>query len=1141
MKTRPSLLSICIVAATAAIVATRSAVATTPIEMVSDPALSPDGKQIAFSWNGDIWSVASEGGVAVQLTTDEARDSQPKFSPDEEQLAFVSSRSDSDQIYVMPVSGGAPQQLTYHTEGYALLEWYPDGQSLLTQATRDHFWRRPERFFQIKTEPRTGEHLLFDAYGSNGTLSADGKRLLFTREGTRWWRKGYHGSQASQIWLYEFSSGKFKQVVKNDAGCRSPLWHPDSKKFYYVSGQSGSFNLWERDLASAKETQLTDFSDDSVSFPCVSRDGSTIVFRHLFDLYRLRPGTGKRPEKLKISYKGDVSREPTMRRTLKSATEVAFSKDGLEVAFIAGGDVWVMDTELREPKQVTNTAEEERDLLFAPDGETLIFASDMGEQCDIWQATRENSKKYWWQNDQFTLKRLTNDTEVETGLSFSPTGDHVAYLRTRGDLWIMSPDGTGKRRIFTSWNEPDYDWSPDGKWLTYAVSDSDFNRDVFVAPIDGSREPFNLSMHPDNDYAPVWSPDGSMIAFTARHITDEVDIHYVDLLAEKSEETSRDRKLKKAIEKLQKARKSKSSGAATKTAEPAASAQPEGAAKPAAKTPPPAKKPTTKPASKEVPDNAGNAAPAAAGAVAPPKPVVIDFEGIHDRIHRVSIPNSTESGLFWSHDSKRLAFQATVDAKPGTYTISPPEDLKPKLLTAQTGSQATWISQGNQILWLVSGTPASFSTSSSHGTSYSFRVAQAVDVGLRYETTFMQCWRAMRDNFYDGRLNNRNWDSIYRKYAPMARISVDTAMLGNIVSMMLGELNGSHLGFYVTSGTRRRGRSDSPDSSDKWRETTAHLGLRFDATFRGPGLKVRDIILHGPCDKTVSRVKPAEILLSVDGTAVDPDMDMTTVLNGRLDRDMTLRIKGTKGAERDVVIRPTSYSAVRSTLYEMWVRHNRELVSKASGGKLGYLHIQGMNMPSFYRFEQELYEVGVGKDGLVIDVRENGGGSTTDRLLTALTQPQHALTLPRGGKQAGYPQDRTVYATWNKPIVAMCNQNSFSNAEIFSHAIKTLKRGHLVGVRTSGSVISTGATQIMDLGFLRMPFRGWFLINSGLDMEQNGAVPDFEVWPQPAELPAGKDRQLDKAVQVLKADVQKWKQRKQPKLQTAAELRAAAK
>ncbi len=236
-----------------------------------------------------------------------------------------------------------------------------------------------------------------------------------------------------------------------------------------------------------------------------------------------------------------------------------------------------------------------------------------------------------------------------------------------------------------------------------------------------------------------------------------------------------------------------------------------------------------------------------------------------------------------------------------------------------------------------------------------------------------------------------------------------------------------------------------------------HLGLRFDPKFKGPGLKVRDVILDGPADKADSRIDAGEIVLSIDGQAVDPDMDLTKVLNGSVARDIALKVKNEKGEERDVVIRPITYGSVRSTLYEMWIRHNRELVDKASEGKFGYLHIRSMDMASFYRFEQELYEVGFGKDALVIDVRENGGGSTTDHLLTALTQPDHAITVPRGGGP-GYPHDRRVYATWNKPIIVLCNQNSFSNAEIFSHAIKTLKRGRLVGVPTSGSVISTGGS-----------------------------------------------------------------------------------
>ena len=188
---------------------------------------------------------------------------------------------------------------------------------------------------------------------------------------------------------------------------------------------------------------------------------------------------------------------------------------------------------------------------------------------------------------------------------------------------------------------------------------------------------------------------------------------------------------------------------------------------------------------------------------------------------------------------------------------------------------------------------------------------------------------------------------------------------------------------------------------------------------------------------------------------------------------------------------------------------------------------------SFREYERQLFNAGYGKDGLIIDVRENGGGSTTDHMLTTLTQPIHAITVPRNGGE-GYPQDRKIYATWNKPIVVLCNQNSFSNAEIFSHAVKQLKRGKVVGVTTAGGVISTGASGVMDVGTLRQPFRGWYLLN-GEDMELNGAVPHFEIWPLPGELPAGKDRQLNKAVQVLKKEVKKFQKQPRPELRKATE------
>jgi tricorn protease len=500
---------------------------------------------------------------------------------------------------------------------------------------------------------------------------------------------------------------------------------------------------------------------------------------------------------------------------------------------------------------------------------------------------------------------------------------------------------------------------------------------------------------------------------------------------------------------------------------------------------------------------------------------------LHERLRTISLPNAEETELFWAFDSKRLGFVATIKGQKGLYAVSFPAPGSPTLIVGEEGTHARWISMGNQIVWLSNGRPASVSVSSNKQTSYGLLVRTAVNVGAKYRAAFDQCWRIMRDHWYDQRLGNRNWDEVGRKYRDAAGRATDDLTFSTIVAMMLGELNGSHLGFSPSGST-----DDS--STDAWHPSTAHLGVRFDANHQGPGLKIRDVLPRGPAEAERSRLRPGETILSIDGAIVDPAADTASLLNGSLPRDVRLRVAAVDGKERDVVLRPIPYEVAGRLLYEQWVRDTRKRVEDASQGKLGYVHIAGMDQVSLFRFEEELFSAASGKSGLVIDVRENGGGFTTDHLLTMLTQPTHAITVPRGGTP-GYPQDRRVYAVWNKPIVVLCNQNSFSNAEIFSHAIKTLKRGKLIGVPTAGGVVSTGAVSIMDVGTLRLPTRGWFLPDTGQDMELNGAVPDVLLWPHPGDMPQGKDEQLNEAVRVLQEDVKQWEQRPLPKLIKATE------
>ncbi|HBJ85983.1 MAG TPA: hypothetical protein DDZ88_19370 [Verrucomicrobiales bacterium] len=746
---------------------------------------------------------------------------------------------------------------------------------------------------------------------------------------------------------------------------------------------------------------------------------------------------------------------------------------------------------------------------LSPDGKTVAF----GWQGDIWTAPTSGGR----------ATRLTTHAALDSGAAFSSDGKQIAFnseregfkmlytmpagggepkqLTFHTDGCIADADGKNAKRVLESWNPVSVTFSPDGTWIAYSQADEWFNDDIWLMPLDGSKPPYNLSRHPDNDSRPVWSPDGKMIAWTGQREIREVDVFYVNLRAEDDEKTKRERTLVKAREKIAKSAKP---AAAPKKEEPP-KAEPKKDDKPAD---------TVAKAEEKKPEEPKKEAPK-------PKPLQIDLEGIHERVHRLKIADSTEHSLVWSPDSKRLAFQSQSVEKKLTRTVEFPDELTPKQLGTVALTNAAWLKADDQIVGLLDGKPASINVKTGAPKTMSFRAQQAYSRAEKLRAVFDQCWQVMRDRFYDDKLGNRDWSAVRAKYRDMAAESPDMKGAVECVWLILGELNGSHLGFTMGASNTMSG----------WREETAHLGLRFDATFAGPGWKVRDVIPKSPASRKESRVEAGEVVLKVDGKDVTSAMDASSVLNGPMERDVVLIVQnGDK--TREIILRPINYTMARRLLYDAWIENNRTEVEKASGGTLGYLHISAMDDASFQKFQEELYHAGAGKDGLIIDVRENGGGSTTDHLLTALTQPRHAIAIPRGSQTSGYPQDRIIYATWQKPIVVLCNQNSYSNAEVFSHAIKTLKRGQLVGVQTAGGAISTGATSIMDVDTLRLPFRGWYVLSNGQDRELMGAKPDHIVWPQPGDKI---DRQLDKAVEMLKQDVTSWKKRPQPKLIRATE------
>jgi len=331
---------------------------------------------------------------------------------------------------------------------------------------------------------------------------------------------------------------------------------------------------------------------------------------------------------------------------------------------------------------------------------------------------------------------------------------------------------------------------------------------------------------------------------------------------------------------------------------------------------------------------------------------------------------------------------------------------------------------------------------------------------------------------------------------------------------MLGQLNASHMGLYGS------------DREKTQSEKTGLLGI--DIRTLSTGVEIIRVVPDSPADKINSKLNKGDVILAVNGNFVNEKVNFWSLLANTVQEKILLQVKNKDGVQREVIIRPVS--SLKNELYNEWVKDRRKLTEQYSGGKLGYLHIRGMDMTSFERFERELTAAGYGKEAIVIDVRYNGGGWTTDYLMAVLNVKQHAYTIPRGAEsnlsnnkkyRNYYPfSERLPFFVWNKPSIAICNAASYSNAEIFSHAYKNLDIGTLVGKPTFGAVISTGGLGLLDGSFVRMPFRGWFVKANDMNMDKEPARPDIDNDNSPDYRAKGVDEQLKKACEVLLEQIQ---------------------
>jgi tricorn protease len=1046
--------------ALAATVLASASFAQTSVSFPRYPGLSPDGKTLVFSYQGDLWISPTEGGApARRLTSHPAYDGRAQFSPDGKEIGFQSLRYGRNEAFVMPANGGPARRLTNYGGGNGFQGWAAGGKKVLISSVRE-LTRRGQTLYTVNNSDKPGRPI--PVLGLNnligGQLSPDGTKLVFSRGATDWPRIGYRGSANADIWVYDLTTKEFKQLTEFDGQDMWPLWMPDSKNVVFVSERDGAYNLYKISASGGKATQLTKYVGEGVRFPTVSADGSRAAFEvgDRIETVALT-GAASAPKMVTLAVAADDKSNPVENLTLSSgASEVVPSGDGEQVGFVVRGDVFAAPATGGKAVRLTDGPQREGDLAWSPDGKTLIYVKD-GDFYALTSTDTDEPKLS--KSLKRSSTRLTSTASPESSPHFSPDGKKLAYVRGKGELVVSDADGKNDKVVIKVLNLQELNWSPDGKWLTYSAEDEEFNSEIFVLSLEPGSKPINVSRHPRNDYAPSFSPDGGKLIWMSERSERQFDIFWVYLKKDDDERT---------VDGWQRLKEKK---------------------KPAG---PPTAPPT---APTLAPPNSG-----AGGGAA----VAVDAEGIHERTRRLTASPGNEVGpvVTASPDGSTLvAFSAGPEIQLAVIADGAPS--QPPRRMAAGGGGLTW-AKGTLFYLAQGGTIAAASPAAPEARPVAFRAKLTADKRELQKAVFEEAWEVMNQVFYDPKFHGADWPALREKYRPMAAAASDPMDFYDVIRLLMGHLNSSHIG--ITPGIISDGGATPIP--------TGLLGTIWDESYSGPGLKVARVLKSSPADRAESKLLPGEVILAIGGTTLTADTNPDELLADTVGEKLPLTVKGTDGKEREVLIVPAATTAVGSLLYDDWTSSRQELTHKLSGGKLAYLHIQGMDKLSQDKFEAGLYAEAYGRDALLIDVRDNGGGSTADYLLTMLSQPRHAYTIARDGAP-GYPTDRLPYYPWRKPAGLLINENSYSNAEIFAHAFKQLDRGPIFGIPTFGAVVSTGAASLLDGSQIRTPGRGWYRVSDGVNEEHTGAEPDTRVEISLADELAGRDPQLEAAVKAL--------------------------
>lgn len=1079
------------------------------------PAIDPDGRRVAFVHAGDIWLAAIDGGPAERLTANPASHSSPRFSPDGAAIAFSSGRSGHGDVYVLPLNSGAVQQLTFHDDYCTVDDWTPDGTAVYFSSQRDQLG---SALFRVALSGGTPAPIYAEPMEQLAQLSAspDGASLAFANMRNAWWRRGPTPFAPDEIW-YGPSTADYA-ALRPLAGPTAPhpyagrncwpLWAPDSRGVYFVSDRDGHENLWYQPLAGGPPQQITRFTDGRLFFPQIARRNGLIVFERAGGIWRCDPVSGA-AEPITISVRADAKYTPVrVDAYTRSYSELRLSPDGKKVAFVARGEVFAdfadkeTDRDLRQGPsfRITDTPARESAIAWTPDSRSLVYISDRHGEDELYRydfAPRNET-------------RLTTDATAKTLLRISPDGTWAAYVRGHDAIWLQRLDGGETRElcrggfIFGA----DLAWSPDSRWLAYLGQDERFFSNVSVVPIDGG-EPRQISFLSNLGGGDLrWAPNGQFIVFTSEQYRAERQIVRVDLRPPAP--IFREAEFEKLFERQEQPKPPPAAPPATPPADTAPETpieeEPTEPSEPLDKTSADLQPADAAPVQSETTPG-GEPAPAAeapAPPQAPAEPIV--FDGIERRLHFLTSIQMNASVEAISADSRDLLFLAFVAGKVNIWTLpldEPRAEQPPRQITASDSrkSHLQFTPDGRAFFYLEDGqiTLRKF-PNGNDPVRLATRAEVKVDFHAEKHQIFTEAWRLLRDSFYDATFRGQDWNTVRATFAPLVAGAQTPGELHTIINVMVGELRASHLG----------------SGGGGWSSDDGYTGILFDAeTLRTGRLRVERLVADSPAARVAEPPQPGEYLVAVNGVPITAGVSLDRLLERSVGRRTQLSFAaGPDGADpRTIALRPIDDDAYGYLRYRDWVLQNETYVHRVSAGRLGYVHIQQMSYPAYQQFLADLDAEAHGKDGVIIDVRYNGGGHTATFILDVLARRAALFS----GFRERSPMDASHLAgnrVLNKPTVLLTNERSASNTEMFSESYRRLGLGKVVGRPTAGAVIWTWSARLLDGASLALP-RMYVMTPEGEDLEGTGRPVDLDVARPLGEWALGRDSQLDAAVATL--------------------------